>query len=826
MSRYGIDYYGLSSYGPGSSVTYSATPFIARSSNYGEITLLWTDPVGDYSKIRLVRNRYGYPTNPYDGTMLIDAKNGFNTTFYVDTDVLQGSYYYYSIFVYEVETYTWVRSGDAIGLAVKNYKNGNRLYEYLPEIYKITSAYTATSANENTNLKNFLNLFGFQLDYAQTVIDLLIKRYSIEQANGVLIPLLLQQFGIRNEPEIGLQQSRILARDIIQVYKDKGSLEGLKEYIKAFANLAIPTAIAGTPNPAVNGIRISHNLMLDYNDSSFEEGVGHWVSSNNASLSQLGIKDITAVSLTSNVATLTVGTHGYRVGDKITIQGCPVPLFNSSTAKTLTAVTSTTISYSLTAADVSTRSVSAGIVTPVPAPWEEPTANSNFPNKAEGILSVKNTSATSGTVEFKCGDFTPIDMGIPVSADTQYTFSIYSTAGTTARSVTVKIDWYNRFGVYLSTSTGSAVSNNTTAFNTRHTVTGTAPTGAYYAVPVVSIASVAGSATSDTHYFDAAQFEASATATEFDEARNIHLTLRANRINELINPAFKAPYAPWSVDGATFSSREVTVEPGVDVFEVIQASLTSNVAKFTTGSTHHLEVGERVAVQGVGAPYDGAWTITARTTNTFDVSITNANIASASVNGTAYHAGQGFELVGTSTDVYVKSYTTDADYMPIYYPGTSYAFSIYGRTDVEPENIKLSVHWYDISKVLISSEQTDFIEVGPSITWTRASMLSTAPSNAAYAHVEIYWSVGTGNELMLDSAMFERASFILPYFDGDAESNTVQDADVFWEGGVANAGRSHFYKNRIAVFNRLKDTLPEFLNAGSTFVLYLAQPQT
>ena len=100
MSRYGIDYYGLSSYGPGSSVTYSATPFIARSSNYGEITLLWTDPVGDYSKIRLVRNRYGYPTNPYDGTMLIDAKNGFNTTFYVDTDVLQGSYYYYSLFVY------------------------------------------------------------------------------------------------------------------------------------------------------------------------------------------------------------------------------------------------------------------------------------------------------------------------------------------------------------------------------------------------------------------------------------------------------------------------------------------------------------------------------------------------------------------------------------------------------------------------------------------------------------------------------------------------------------------------------------------------------
>jgi hypothetical protein len=101
-----------------------------------------------------------------------------------------------------------------------------------------------------------------------------------------------------------------------------------------------------------------------------------------------------------------------------------------------------------------------------------------------------------------------------------------------------------------------------------------------------------------------------------------------------------------------------------------------------------------------------------------------------------------------------------------------------------------------------------------------------APSNTASASVVITWETSIGNIIEVDQGLFEKSPFVLPYFCGDADSNTVQKSDVFWEGGVVNGSRSHFYKNRVSNYNRLKDSLSEFLPAGTSFALYLAQPQT
>ena len=141
--------------------------------------------------------------------------------------------------------------------------------------------------------------------------------------SGVLIPEMLSQFGWKYEPEIGLQQSRIILRDAIQLYREKGGAQGLREVIKSFSGYAVPSPLDGATNPTLDGITIGHNLMLDYNDSSFEEGIGHWASTSNATLTCLQVETIKAVSLTSNVATITtVGTHNYAVGNQIYIQNC------------------------------------------------------------------------------------------------------------------------------------------------------------------------------------------------------------------------------------------------------------------------------------------------------------------------------------------------------------------------------------------------------------------------------------------------------------------------------------------------------------------------
>jgi hypothetical protein len=77
----------------------------------------------------------------------------------------------------------------------------------------------------------------------------------------------------------------------------------------------------------------------------------------------------------------------------------------------------------------------------------------------------------------------------------------------------------------------------------------------YYAVPVIVISSVANAASNEHHYFDNCQFEQASSVTAFDEARQSHITLKASRINELINPTFYnvSSYAPWDVTNGTLA---------------------------------------------------------------------------------------------------------------------------------------------------------------------------------------------------------------------------------------------------------------------------------
>ena len=847
MSRYGIDYYGLSYYGSSSAVNYLAGSFTAQSRGYGFIRVKWTSPSGKWSNVRLVRNSYGYPVNAYDGDILVSVAKENDPTVFNDTvNLAKGAFYYYSLFVYDTITFSWIRSGNITGVSVKNYGYGDNLYEYLPEIYKIKQPYIATADWDNEDLSNFMHLFGFQLDYAQTITTLLVDRYNLEKVGGVLLPSLLQQFGLTYEPEIGYQQSRILVRDAVQIGKKKGSSAGLREFMKAFTGYAVPEPVAGTPNSSVDGLTTGHNLMLDYNDSSFEESVGHWASSDaTATLKQLEIKEITRVSLTSNVVRLIIGAHNYQVGNKINTTGFNMPLFNTlSSAKTITAVDSTSVSFALTASDVSERDAfNTGSneypkLIPYPTPWAETTALVLYPNKQNGILGIKNANGTAGTIKIECGLTSPVLQGVPVNAGSSYVFSVYSAAGSTARGIVLKIRWYGRLGSFISETTGSSVNNVVGDFSARPTVTSTAPSGAYYAVPVITVVSAAASSSNEYHYFDCAQFEQSASVTSFDEARQIHMVLRATRINELLNPHFASPLTPWAVTGASTTIDTTSKEPDVEVFSVEYRSITSNIATLETSVSHDLRVGQTVVVNGVGAPFDGVFTVatvgvnlvnTTQASKTFTYALTNANITrntSVLTGAETYISGNALKLTATGTSVLVKSTTTSADLMGIYYPSTSYTFSVYSQVSTGSEVVTPAIVWYDSSKSVISTSTGSSFTISASGTsWNRAYVTATAPANAAYAHVQISWTAAIGDILKFDSALFENTSALSPYFDGSY--GPANGTDLFWEGGSTNASRSHLYKNRFAIQTRLSDyALANQLNLGTTVAIYLAQPKT
>ena len=838
MSRYGLDYYGIGYYGSDNPIKFDATPFTAIPSDHGKILLNWTDPTGEWSALKIVRNSYGFPVTPWDGDVVVEVYNGSDPLLYEDADLKTGAFYYYSIFVFGLVQYAWINAGNAIGLSVKDWGNTDKLYDYLPEIYKITQPYSASSDWYNPDLYSFLKNFGFELDYEQTLIYLLNEKYDTQKVSGVLVPTMMNQFGQTYEPAIGLQQNRIILRDAVTLTKQKGSKDGLIAFIRDFTSWGVPVPIAGTPNPSVNGITVGHNLMLDYNDSSFEESNGHWVSTDNtAQLDNLQSYNIESVSVTSNVATLVIGPNNYDVGNSIYISGMALPLFNSTSPIALTSVDqNSSISFSLTTADVPNTSgfnpstQTYGKVTPSPIPWVEPTTPALFPNKTNGVFSVYNTSSSAQTINTYCGDDSPITKGIPVTTGNHYTFSIYLAKGSTTRNVTAKIKWFNRFGTYISTSSGSSVSNSLTEFSStkRPSVSDTAPSGAAYACPGVSIASVGGSATNEHHYFDAAQFEQASSATDFDEARQLHIVLRANRINELINPHFASSAAPWAATNATKSVVSTEIEPHAELYTILSGSISSGTATITLNHPHEYQIGSSVVISGVtgthASDYNGTRVLTGVTLNTvsYAVSASDSTISS----GSLWIAGNTLKITSTSANVVISSWdgSTTSELMDIYYPDTSYTFSVYAKALTASESIIARISWYDSSHTLINHDDGTATPVTTS-TWARPYVTATAPATAAYATVEVLWTTTSGNILLLDASLFENAGLVLEYFDGSRGPATSND--LLWEGGVVNGSRSHLYKNRIPVQTRLyTNTLNEQLPLGSTAAIYIAQPKT
>lgn len=866
MSRYGIDYYGIAYYGGTNPLKFDASPLTATPSNYGQITLKWADPSGSWSQLVLVRNAYGYPVNPYDGVQLLTVNNGSDPVTFIDSNnLIQGNFYYYSIFVYNTTNYGWTNAGNAIGLSVQNWGSTDKMYAYLPEIYKITQPYSATSDWDNSDLYSFISNFGFQLDYDQTLSNLLINRYNIETVSGTAIPTMLNQFGQKYEQAIGLQQNRILLRDSVILTSQRGSKRGLVGYLEDFSGWGVPNPVpqpsfvinpstgqynvvpstaTEAPNPSVNGIVVGHNLMLDYNDSSFEESSGHWVSiDNTADYDQLQALPITTLSLTSNVATLTIGANSYDVGNSVTISGLPYPLFNTAVPVTLTAVTPTTISFALTGSDVGNLSgfnSTTGLygeVIPYPSPWVESTAPILFPNKSDGILAVYNLSTIPQTINIYCGDDEPVINGIPVTTGTTYSFSFYAAkgAGATARTVTAKIKWFDRFGNYLSTSSGTGVSDNTALFSAsyRPYVSAAAPSGAAYACPGISVASIGGSASNEHHFIDTAQFEAASSPTSFDEARQLHVTLRADRINELVNPHFVSPTTTsWITTGGSTSVVTTVLEPTATNFSITSTSLTSNVATVVLSTPHSFQVGATVYISGVSGSgvtasnYNGTRTITAVTLSSLSFAVTATNQSSLPTTGNLYQTGHVYQVTASGSTVAVNSWdgSTTSELCNIFYPSTSYTFSIYAKAVTAAESVTSVINWYDITHTLISSSTGSATAVSTG-SWARPYVTGTAPATAAYASVEVTWSTTSGHVLYLDEAVFENAGILLPYFDGNGGPGL--STDFLWEGNNVNAARSHYYKNKLNVQTRLyTDVLSSQLLLGETAALYIGQPNT
>jgi hypothetical protein len=462
---------------------------------------------------------------------------------------------------------------------------------------------------------------------------------------------------------------------------------------------------------------------------------------------------------------------------------------------------------------------------PTILPYVSATFPAGYTNLQNGFLQVEVNYPE--LTEFACGYSDPINRGIPVKAGLPYTFSFYTYAKTTARSIGTKIYWYDRNGVSLGASSEPKINNTIASWGTRPTVTATAPTNAYYAVPSIKIYNAIGS---EYHYFDSCQFEQASSVTDFVEARGLLITLAANRVNELINPGFDQGFiAPWVTANGTVVLDTTTYETSTNVSKTSLKWTASTTGSGTLLHDYFMPVlpGFSYTIDGyIKSNYNGIntndkqgyWFI-----NWYDSTKTLISTSAGTPRGFSnYLIPSSYSRSGSIVTINVTNTFSVGNQIRIY--GFSYATNsgipdgTYTITSATTDHISFVATGLDISSVTVINEFIQDLTLG----FARYREEDTSPLTAAYAKIGLTWTnIGSDKTIWVDSAMFEQNSAAGSYFDGSGGFSKT--ADILWEG-TPGQSRSHYYKNRTSAQGRLKLDLPKYLMDGTTFQLKIAQP--
>ena len=843
MAKYGTNVYGDGSLYGSSNITFidlDASPVVAVPFGYRTIQITWNEPTGSWTQLALVRNPFGFPVNYDDGVVVYQAPYAASSYSFVDygqdsegsSGLSTSLFYHYAVFL-QVGNGTWQRAGTAYSLCVQDYKTSEFMYNLVPSVYKSSTLNTLSRQDQNSNLESFFDVLSFELDRVKTYTQIITNSTSSSEAFTPMIPSILEQYGSKYEPELGVQSGRVYIKNAARIGRDKGSVAGLTDFLKSYSQYD-------------QNIKMGKNLFLDYNDSSFEESIGNW---------------------------------------------------SAGTLNTTTGVWSPTTGY-----------LDAYLTTRVPTKNAYVVSNAPtlYPNRVAGFLEVQTTG--TGTTAFACGADTPTLKGIPVIGGDAYTFSAWTAAATTSRTVKLYVIWYTLYGKYISQSSSSSQTNavwsSSNPWPTRVYNTVTAPANAVFAVPYIEIT---GGNTQEYHYFDALQFEQGSQVTTFEDSRMINITMVAQRINEILDPSFVNTAATYAVTNGTFTQDNThiastggTESLAITATETTLSTYTANAVG--TKDEYTVTVTDVVTLQvlcigmdvsGTGLPSEtevlsidyGTGVVTLNNALTANI---NASLTFTSYPVTVTTAGfmpvlpgywytmSGYVRTGYTGSIAgdwygrfeVDWYDSNHDviYTDLNYPRhltdyydigsfsiTAGRMSLFPRTDTFDidvgDNIVLSglsVAGSDVSGTYAVTYADDYvIEILVSAPTTPVTQLPTvdavivqelvsnfeqwhdsyiSPPTAAYAKSRFAWvNAEAGQKVWVDNFMFERSSAVNNYFDG-GEGFSVT-TDLLWEGAPNNS-RSHYYRNLKAVEQRLINELPYYLPNGSSFQILVAQPGT
>jgi len=271
--------YGYFRYGPGtkygeidSNRLYYSSGISAWAYDYNSVSLTWSSIVADPDDAenlpthwRLTRNYGGEADSPFTGDVLDSGVIESYRLSYLDNglDLLGNIEATYTLWVFN--GVRWINTGSIAVQVVDETNTSDIVKSRMPAAWlnAVFGVGDAVGETEDFALSKVMDAYIFEYDRLKN------QAYLLEESsNGDLIPSKLLkdkvlELGFTYEPSLGDVYHRSLYKAGHTINANKGTTRGLVAYT---------TALTHWPCH----IELGNNLMLDYNDSSFEESTGRW----------------------------------------------------------------------------------------------------------------------------------------------------------------------------------------------------------------------------------------------------------------------------------------------------------------------------------------------------------------------------------------------------------------------------------------------------------------------------------------------------------------------------------------------------------------------
>jgi hypothetical protein len=271
MAKYGTKRYGSGiRYGVTSVVSvYYQSNIVATSTDYETISIKWdpitpdpSDPVPTYWA--LVKSYTGTLDDPTKGVILSGGTYSTISTSYTDVvtdrEDIEVSY---SIWLFNGSSWKFCGSSYTVLIGVKD--SLAKISNWLPKAWlnSQNNVGEGLSTYGDNSLVTVLGVFSFMYDYMRVQGKLLANSWDSFYTPSTLLDYKGTSLGFSYEAALGdiYNRSIFATGNIVNSYK--GTSAGLNIYTTALTHWGANYVLG-------------HNMLLDYNDSSFEESIGRW----------------------------------------------------------------------------------------------------------------------------------------------------------------------------------------------------------------------------------------------------------------------------------------------------------------------------------------------------------------------------------------------------------------------------------------------------------------------------------------------------------------------------------------------------------------------